>query len=90
MSEMLLLLLSFIILQGAFAFAQESYAAQPSGPAFEYHGCASVNLDSFVGSITFSDGILNAERCQLACKGHSIAALFARFVAPSIHLVRPG
>lgn len=62
--------------------AQQSYGTLPDIPAsraFEFHGCASVNLNGFSDPIVFLDGVLNPERCQKACHGQRIAALFAQY-----------
>lgn len=70
------------LLQATIVLTQQSYGTLPDIPAshaFEFHGCASVNLNGFSDPIVFLDGVLNPERCQKACHGQRIAALFAQY-----------
>ncbi|CAG9992706.1 unnamed protein product [Clonostachys byssicola] len=52
-----------VLLQATIALAQQSYGTLPDTPpahAFEFHGCASVNLNSFSDPIVFLDVLVVA------------------------------
>lgn len=48
--------------------------------AFEYHGCAEVDLTCFSDPVDLPDGQLCPDTCRAACQGHKIAALFPESV----------
>lgn len=77
-------LLSTIVVGSIGVLAQQSYGTDTEIPsydtAFEYHGCAVVNLEGFGDPIYPPDGLLTHESCQEACEGNQIVAIFAEFV----------
>lgn len=60
--------------------------------AFEYHGCAVVDLNGFSDPINIPNERLTHETCQVACEGNQIVAIFAEYVrslsAPDLLLTK--
>ncbi|KAI9902432.1 hypothetical protein N3K66_001784 [Trichothecium roseum] len=59
-------------------FAGAVHAVQESDTtyAFEYHGCAKVDLTCFSDPVDLPDGQLCPDTCRAACQGHKVTALF--------------
>lgn len=51
-----------------------------TGTAYEYHGCAIVDLNGFDEPLYVENDKLTHETCQGVCEGKRIVAIFSEFV----------